>query len=107
MNDIVYRVAFICAGYAVLPLTSGIVFRRLVGRQKPGEGGEEKTTAGFDVGGLIGKCENWIVLTFVLAEAYTGLASSLRQNPSPVPTSGRRNPPIIWRARWSILRIHC
>ncbi len=38
------------------------------------EGNDAPPVPRFEIGAIIGKCENIIVITFVLAGAYTGLA---------------------------------
>jgi len=64
----------VVAGYIFTLATSGLIFRHFVGGEKPEQDSGESTSTGFDMGTLIGKCENLIILTFVLAGAFTGLA---------------------------------
>ena len=63
-------------GYIITILTSGIVFRLFIGTvgNISKEGVLSWRDRLFDVGTIIGKCENFIIITFVLNSEYTGLA---------------------------------
>jgi len=66
------HLAIAAAGYVGLLATSGVVVTRALGLVPSEDGvptGRER-----DVGVLVGKCENVLTLTFVLAGAYTALA---------------------------------
>lgn len=65
-------VALVVASYAVLLATSGSVVTNTL-RIVPSDD-EVPTGRERDVGVLVGKCENILTLTFVLAGAYTALA---------------------------------
>jgi hypothetical protein len=67
----------VAAGYVIAVVLSGPVVRFFVGplpEKAPPEAENSGVTPRFDIGAIIGKCENIIVMTFVLAGAYTGLA---------------------------------
>jgi hypothetical protein len=64
--------AVVVAGYLGLLATSGAVVTNTLD-YVPDAGGEVSTRE-RDVGVLVGKCENVLALTFVLAGAYTALA---------------------------------
>ena len=67
------RLALVVGGYAFLLITSGVVVTRALGFV-PADEGEVPSGRERDIGVLVGKCENILTLTFVLAGAYTALA---------------------------------
>jgi len=65
-------------GYVLTIGVSGIVVRHFVGRpstardhSKVANSDAEKQ---YDIGAVIGKCENFLTITMILANAFTGLA---------------------------------
>jgi hypothetical protein len=64
--------AVVLAGYAGLLATSGAVVTNTLDYVP--DAGEAVSSRERDVGVLVGKCENVLALTFVLAGAYTALA---------------------------------
>ncbi|MCP4684471.1 MAG: hypothetical protein GY867_03385 [bacterium] len=66
------------AGYLVTFLFSGLVVRAVLGpfpvgeNQEPPESPKPKKPA--DLGVIIGKCENFLTVTLILADQVTGLA---------------------------------
>lgn len=60
------------AGYLVVLLTSGYLVTHFIGGA--GKEASEETRARYDLGAIIGKCENLLVVALVLADALTGLA---------------------------------
>ncbi len=63
----------IVIGYIIIISTSGLIVRHFIGTQN--EGSNKKVAKPrYDVGTIIGKCENFIILSLILANAYTGLA---------------------------------
>jgi hypothetical protein len=64
-------------GYLVLPLTSGYILRHvltLISPEKAGDGKFGVSKKALDTGTIVGKCENFLILTFMLLNAYTALA---------------------------------
>jgi len=79
MYDLVFEnVEFliILGGYLFLVGTSGIVVNNIISHisQDGLEGEDEISQRERDTGFVIGKCENVLLLTFVLLNAYTALA---------------------------------
>ncbi|WP_232687527.1 hypothetical protein [Halobacterium zhouii] len=71
----VSNLALAVGSYAVLLATSGVVVTRALDFVPSDEDGETPLSErDRDVGVLVGKCENVLTLTFVLAGAYTALA---------------------------------
>jgi hypothetical protein len=74
------RLAVMLGGYALVLATSGLVVRALVGSEPgvskatDGDGSNGSAVRRPGAGTIIGKCENFLILTFVLADALTGLA---------------------------------
>ena len=62
----------VAAGYALCLSLSGPIVRFFV--SLPDELANSRKGMRFDIGALIGKCENILTITFVLAGAETGLA---------------------------------
>lgn len=57
-------------GYILLLATSGIVVKKTIGHISDEKIPEQEKDTGF----VIGKCENILILTFMLLNAYTALA---------------------------------
>jgi hypothetical protein len=69
--DIVISVA----GYSVLLCTSGIVLESILSRiSKKTYSTKELSKRERDTGFVVGKCENVLIVTFILLDAYTALA---------------------------------
>lgn len=66
------HLAIVAAGYLGLLATSGVVVTRALAFVPSDD--DVPTGRERDVGALVGKCENVLTLTFVLAGAYTALA---------------------------------
>ena len=68
----------VAAGYITTFATSGVIVRHFVGGapQSAQDGDPEKPTSRsrYDIGAIIGKCENFLTITLILADAFTGLA---------------------------------
>ncbi|MCD5417579.1 hypothetical protein LR021_04390 [Candidatus Bipolaricaulota bacterium] len=75
--DIVQSV-IIVMGYIITIATSGLIVRHFIGgpRQKTSSRDSEKPVSktNYDIGAIIGKCENLLTITLILANAFTGLA---------------------------------
>jgi len=73
--DLVIRVLVVIGFTAFLLATSGKVVFGLISlaSHKDRTRCGERRQQGVDVGFLVGKCENLLVVAFVLAEAYTAL----------------------------------
>jgi hypothetical protein len=65
-------------GYILTIATSGVIVRHFVGRNKPPPSNTETEKTiykkNYDLGAIIGKCENILTITLILANAVTGLA---------------------------------
>ncbi len=59
---------------AVTVAFSGLVVHAIVGQRISRQTEEDTESPGPDIGAVIGKCENILTVTFVLANAITGLA---------------------------------
>ena len=69
--DIVISVA----GYSVLLCTSGIVLEFILSKiSKKPYSTKELSKSERDTGFVVGKCENVLIVTFILLDAYTALA---------------------------------
>jgi hypothetical protein len=68
----------IVVGYLVTMGTSGVVVRYLIGAAKQEASTQKPEPATskerYDVGAIIGKCENFLTLSLVVADALTALA---------------------------------
>ena len=74
----ILQVLVIALGYIIAFLTSGLIVRLFIGNSKqissdlnsePSDSSNKD-----DLGAVIGKCENFLVITFILVNATTGLA---------------------------------
>ena len=77
MQTSIIEIIIITVGYLATLLASGWIVRYFIGGSKTNERADdnrEKVDYRFDVGTIIGKCENIITITFIIAEQYTGLA---------------------------------
>ncbi|MBM4241879.1 MAG: hypothetical protein FJ150_09515 [Euryarchaeota archaeon] len=66
MNDFI-KIIIIILGYVILITTSGKLIRLILRRAATGEIAEKKE---WDTGFIIGKCENILIVTFMLLDAY-------------------------------------
>ncbi len=64
----------VLSGYLLLILTSGMMVNKIVNYISKKEGVKKVTQDEKDTGFIIGKCENILILTFMLLGAYTALA---------------------------------
>lgn len=68
----------ILIGYVLTIATSGIIVRHFIGRplQETSNTSSEKLSSkiNYDLGAIVGKCENLLTITLILANALTGLA---------------------------------
>jgi hypothetical protein len=77
INEIYIKVMIILVGYVFLLSTSGLLVKFILSRvkhEKGAKGSEIATQEQLDVGFIIGKCENILIVSFVLFDAYTALA---------------------------------
>lgn len=65
------QIVIILVGYLILVGTSGYLIRFILSRAEKGKIAEKKE---WDTGFIIGKCENILILTFILVDAYIALA---------------------------------
>ncbi|MCK4824930.1 hypothetical protein KA005_54775 [bacterium] len=72
------QVSIIAIGYIITIGTSGWVVRHFIEVPKPSSktSDPDESISGkrYDLGAIIGKCENFLAITFILADAITGLA---------------------------------
>lgn len=77
MQTDLIEIIIVAAGYLVTLLVSGWVVRYFIGgagvNNQP-DNNQRENQYRFEVGTIIGKCENIITLTFIITEQYTGLA---------------------------------
>lgn len=64
----------IITGYALLLLTSGILVRSVLSKISHKEKKEIAADNQWDTGAVIGKCENILIITFILSNEFTALA---------------------------------
>ena len=71
-----WRVVIIILGYLLTLLTSGYVIQFFISfpKQNPSSNKTSKSRIRYPLSHVIGKCENILTLTLILAGAYTGLA---------------------------------
>jgi len=72
MNWIV--IAILIGGYFVLLSTSGIVVNYILSKISEEPISQKISKEVRDTGFVVGKCENLLILTFMLLDAYTALA---------------------------------
>ncbi len=74
----ILQCVIIVIGYLITMATSGAIVGFLVGIPKPESSNENPEKANskivFDIGTIIGRCENFLTITFILSDAFTGLA---------------------------------
>jgi len=73
-----FQYLVVLAGYVLAIVTSGLVVRGLIGGESEtvtdNGGTGDSGRAVFDLGRIIGKCENFLVITLVLSDELTALA---------------------------------
>jgi len=74
MNININEVVILIAGYVVLLVTSGIVVNYILSRISTVPMSKKIDKEVRDTGFVVGKCENLLILTFMVLEAYTALA---------------------------------
>ena len=72
MNTI--QIAILITGYIILLGTSGIVVNFIISRISSVPISQTISKEVQDTGFVVGKCENLLLLTFMILEAYTALA---------------------------------
>lgn len=68
------QVTILLGGYIVLLLTSGVVVKGILSGISKEDIAEKIGKEAMDTGFVVGKCENFLILTFMLLDAYTALA---------------------------------
>ncbi len=68
------QVAILVIGYIVLAGTSGKVLNYILTKISAKKVSQTVSKETLDTGFIIGKCENFLILTFMFLEAYTALA---------------------------------
>ncbi|ADZ09611.1 hypothetical protein Metbo_1371 [Methanobacterium lacus] len=81
MNNIIVLMGYdvtngiiIITGYALLLLTSGVLVRLVLSKISHKEKKEIAPDNLWDTGAVIGKCENILIITFILSNEFTALA---------------------------------
>jgi hypothetical protein len=81
MNNIIVLMGYdvtngiiIITGYALLLLTSGVLVRSVLSKISHKEKKEIAPDNQWDTGAVIGKCENILIITFILSNEFTALA---------------------------------
>ena len=72
-DPVVLSIVVVAAGYTLLLLTSGRVVRTALSWADEEYAGSV-TSVQRDIGTIVGKCENVLLFTLVLVEAFTALA---------------------------------
>jgi len=72
MNAI--HIAILIAGYIVLVGTSGKLLNYILTNFSARQVSQTLSKEAIDTGFIIGKCENFLILTFMFLDAYTALA---------------------------------
>ncbi|MFH0809879.1 MAG: hypothetical protein V2A77_05360 [Pseudomonadota bacterium] len=67
-------VAIVAAGYTTLLASSGLLTKTILSRVAGQPIGQTVNSRTLDEGFIIGKCENILLLTFTLLEAYTAIS---------------------------------
>jgi hypothetical protein len=74
----ILQYALVVLGYIFTIATSGFVVRHFVGTTRPKSENTNSDTIApkkhYDLGAIIGKCENILTITLILANGFTGLA---------------------------------
>lgn len=73
-NLIIIKVLIIMGGYFVLLGTSGKLVNYILSKISDEPFNQKITKEVLDTGFVVGKCENLLILTFMLLDAYTALA---------------------------------
>jgi len=68
------KILLVIGGYLFLVLTSGIILNFILNRISHGKLSETVSVKDRDTGFVIGKCENILIMTFMLLDAYVALA---------------------------------
>jgi len=78
LNLDILQCVIIAMGYITTNATSGLIVRHFISGTKqkaPIEDSRETlSNTNYDTGAIIGKCENFLTITLILASAFTGLA---------------------------------
>ena len=77
-DTMILQGAIVLAGYVLTVATSGLIVRHFVAETNPispeAQNDTDSPKKSYDVGAIIGKCENLLTITLILANAVTGLA---------------------------------
>ena len=77
-NIDILQYSTILLGYIITISTSGLIVRHFIRgtEQKPSRSDSKSSTSriSYEIGAIIGKCENLLTITLILADAITGLA---------------------------------
>ncbi|MCK4404779.1 MAG: hypothetical protein KAW02_06775 [candidate division Zixibacteria bacterium] len=77
-NIDVLQYVIIVMGYVLTIATSGLIVRHFIGGTIQGSSNADSkrsiSRTNYDLGAIIGKCENLLTITLVLVNAFTGLA---------------------------------
>jgi hypothetical protein len=72
--SIIIDLIIVILGYLILLSTSGLIVKFILRRVEHEKGQEIASKAELDTGFIIGKCENILIVSLVLVNAYTALA---------------------------------
>ncbi len=74
----ILKCTIIIIGYISTIATSGVIVRHFIGDTKEQTVREDSdksiSRTNYDAGAIIGKCENFLTISLILANAFTGLA---------------------------------
>lgn len=68
------KIAILAGGYLILLCTSGKILRYIIYKSSGEQMNQKIDKKALDTGFIIGKCENFLILTFMLLGDYTALA---------------------------------
>jgi len=75
MALVLVKLIILVLGYLITLATSGVVVHFFIGERKKGHSAEASPPAGrVDLGMIIGKCENFLAISFIVAGEFTALA---------------------------------
>lgn len=72
--SIIIDLIIVLLGYLILLSTSGLIVKFILRRVEHEKGQEIASKTELDTGFIIGKCENILIVSLVLVNAYTALA---------------------------------
>lgn len=75
MGLVLVKLIILVLGYLITLATSGVVVHCCIGERKKGDSAEASPPARRrDLGMIIGKCENFLAISFIVAGEFTALA---------------------------------